>query len=185
MRTTIPVSLRLRAKLTPAPPPDPVDRFGRPLNKPCQLWNRHLRKDGYAQIRVDASRLRLVHRVAFALATNQDVDAFGEIDHRCRVRHCAEATHLEEVTHPENVRRGDRGIGFRQAEACSKGHRFSDANTYRWHGRRICRMCARERSRLWLRQKRQHDLMHLLRDISPRWACRPPRTVRDRWRRRS
>src|SRR5258708_24191879 len=145
-----PVDERLHAKLTPVPPPNPVDRLGCPLTEPCQLWGNAIRKDGYAMINMGDGRRRLIHRVAYALATGQDVDAFGELDHRCRVRHCAEVTHLEEATHAENVRRGDVGAINRAKKHCPQGHRYTEANTYvNPVGSRVCRQCTRTAGRAY------------------------------------
>ena len=70
-----------------------------------------------------------------------------EIDHLCRVRHCANPEHLEAVTPTENTMRGE-GVGAKNARLthCKHGHPLSGDNLYivtRAGGkrRRVCRTC--------------------------------------------
>jgi len=61
-----------------------------------------------------------------------------EIDHLCRNRACVSPTHLEPVTRQENHR---RGIGAAGRDFCKYGHAYTDVNTYRYNGSRLCRLC--------------------------------------------
>lgn len=105
---------------------------------------------GFFQISSRPRRSCVAHRFAYQ-------DAVGEIpqgltlDHLCRNRVCCNPAHLEPVTNRENVLRGV-GITARNAsaDACIRGHRFDDANTYvDALGKRVCRACSRERQRLY------------------------------------
>lgn len=99
-------------------------------------------------MRIATGKSRLVHRVAYALAHSRDIDEVSELDHRCRVRNCAEPDHLEEVAHRENVKRGDLHLVSGAKTHCPQGHPYDEANTYtNPAGRRICRICARNASR--------------------------------------
>lgn len=151
-RASGPVGFRLARRLTPAPPPITADRLGRPITQPCQLWGGSLIKGGYGMISYGSGRgNKLVHRVAYALAHGLDVDDVPELDHRCRVRHCAEAEHAEPVTHAENIRRGDTGLHNRVKTGCGReAHGPYDLLSGR---RRKCSACQRE---AWQRYDAAH-----------------------------
>lgn len=109
----------------------------------CVLWTGAITSHGYGQIRVDGRNER-VHRVMYEMFAGPIPDGL-QLDHLCRVRHCANVDHLELVTPRVNTL---RGIGVTAANAgkdqCKNGHPFDLLNTY-WSptGRRECRTCHR------------------------------------------
>ena len=91
-----------------------------------------------------------------------------QIDHTCRVRACVNPKHMEPVTQRVNILRGVAPPAENARKTvCSKGHPFSEANTYRNpRGHRICRLCrnassgaAHKRARL-----RERDIGEMARD---------------------
>ncbi len=109
----------------------------------CWLWRGALRKNGYAQIKLDG-RTQLVHRVAYELAVGP-IPKNLTLDHLCRVHHCVNPAHLEPVTVRENTLRGlgPAALNARKT-ACPRGHEY---DYFDRRGRRHCQTCWRERKR--------------------------------------
>lgn len=118
----------------------------------CLLWGGAKNHDGYGILRVGSStdgtrRVVRVHRFVYFLSFGEIPTGF-EISHICAHRHCIEPTHLVAMKHAEIIERGDTGIVNRSRETCPRGHRYEGANMrYSPRGRRICRICDRERKR--------------------------------------
>lgn len=96
---------------------------------------------GYGQIWVDG-RHRLAHRVSYehhigTIANDR------ELDHLCRNKACVNPAHLEPVTHKENMLRADAGHHEKIKTHCIRGHEFTEENTRRSRGKRVCRECVR------------------------------------------
>lgn len=149
MQLTAAEAQRFRAKVAP------------PDANGCCLWQGAIDKNsGYGRFRA-AGRIRVAHRVAWALA-GREVPPDRELDHLCRVRACVTESHLEAVTHAENVRRGDlpRVTRLRGATSltCRQGHPWSEQEPLFIGGTRTCRVCrnANQRAR-W--QKRTPEVI--------------------------
>ncbi len=110
----------------------------------CLLWT-GCRVKGYG-FTSDGGKNFYVHRVMYEWFVGPIPDG-TELDHLCRVKHCAAPAHLEAVPHAENIGRGDTGRHNAVKTACRYGHPYDEANTYRYKGGRWCRQCHRERSR--------------------------------------
>lgn len=114
-------------------------------NSACWLWTRYRDEDGYGHIARNG-RAPGVHIVAWELFRGPVPDGL-ELDHLCRVRHCANPDHLEPVTRAENVGRTPLhafALANAAKDKCDSGHEFTEANTYtKRNGSRECRACRR------------------------------------------
>lgn len=111
----------------------------------CWVWQGYTKgRMGYASISVK-NRDRFAHRISYELANGAVPDGLV-LDHLCRNVLCVNPDHLEPVTNKENILRGS-GITARSAKKthCPAGHPYTDENTARSRGRRICKTCAKER----------------------------------------
>ena len=109
----------------------------------CVLWTGNLTTTGYGQVRRPrrGTGLAAVHRLMYEWFTGPIPDGM-ELDHLCRVKHCAAPAHLEAVTHAENLRRAPAYPRHNAVKTeCPRGHAYDEANTYRSNGRRFCRQC--------------------------------------------
>jgi hypothetical protein len=114
----------------------------------CLLWT-GCRVKGYGYV-AEGQAPRLVHQLMYEWFIGPV--PFGmEIDHLCRIRHCAAPAHLEAVTHAENLRRsrGHQPPGWNASKThCPQGHPYDEANTIRTGpNKRACRQCKRERNK--------------------------------------
>lgn len=109
----------------------------------CWEWQGS-RNNGYGFIRVDY-RLVGAHRVSYQEFVGE-IPAGLTLDHLCRNPPCINPAHLEPVTNAENIR---RSAVLRTH--CVRGHLLAGDNLYPSsvrRGRRVCRPCNQERSRL-------------------------------------
>jgi hypothetical protein len=97
---------------------------------------------GYGQLNV-GGRNRKAHRLAWELA-NGPIAPGMTIDHLCFNPSCQNPAHMEVVTPSENSRRV-RANQYKGITHCMRGHEFTDANTYRYGNRRLCKTCTIER----------------------------------------
>jgi hypothetical protein len=105
----------------------------------CWLWTGYIDPKGYGVIGVGGRKLSKVHRYSYERFIGPVPDGL-QLDHLCRVRHCANPAHLEPVTNRENVIRGNAARPDRTH--CNRGHEFNEENTYiNPKGRRECRVC--------------------------------------------
>src|SRR5262245_35041552 len=79
----------------------------------CLLWTGYVAPNGYGN-----TGGRLVHRLMYEWFNGPIPDGL-EIDHTCRVKHCAAPAHLEAVTHAENRRRA------MDKTHCKRGHKWT------------------------------------------------------------
>jgi hypothetical protein len=110
----------------------------------CVLWSGALGSKGYGSIKVAGKNL-MTHRLAWELV-NGPIPAGLQIDHLCRVRHCANLSHMELVTSRVNTLRGVSESAVNAAKThCKRGHPFDSENTrFTPQGHRICRICRHE-----------------------------------------
>lgn len=110
----------------------------------CWLWTLSRTSAGYGQAHDPRQRRRrsLAHRLSYELFVGPIPEGL-QLDHLCRVRHCVNPSHLEPVTQAENMRRGM----WASRTHCSRGHEYTQENTYLTRGFRECRTCHAERQR--------------------------------------
>ena len=115
----------------------------------CWLWTGSRNADGYGLFGLLGKTTR-AHRIAWG-----DVPDGLHVLHRCDNPPCVRRSHLFLGTDRDNQR--DKAAKGRhhntQKEFCSQGHRFDKANTYLYHGRRMCRKCLAATSARWHRRE--------------------------------
>jgi HNH endonuclease len=110
----------------------------------CWEWTGSRDRDGYGRTWASGKR-RSVHRVSYEM-TYGPIPAGLQIDHLCRVRHCANPAHMETVTPRVNTLRGKTVPAANAAKThCINGHEFTPENTRIYRGWRCCRACHRAR----------------------------------------
>jgi hypothetical protein len=142
----------------PTPRP-PLERFFEHIEidpvTDCWLWTGSITPNGYGQF-FDGEKLVTAHRWLYGqmveavlddadadhLCHNRDLTCAG--GSTCRHRRCSNPEHIEPTTHLENVRRGRGGAYWRAKTHCPQGHEYTEANTYIYKGRRVCRQCNRD-----------------------------------------
>jgi hypothetical protein len=120
----------------------------------CWLWTGAIQTNGYGSFGTGNNRSVLAHRYSYE-SMRSEIPAGLQIDHLCRVRQCVNPWHLEPVTGRVNILRSTNFSAVNaRLEACRRGHAFTEENTFIRQNRRHCRICTRERNRLWrARQK--------------------------------
>jgi len=119
----------------------------------CLLWTGMQNNCGYGLIRIDGRR-HLTHRVMYEMFAEPIPEGL-QIDHLCRVRHCANVAHLEPVTCRENLMRAPTLQAINAAKThCNSGHEFTPENTRKRGEWRECRTCQREIDRLYQAKRR-------------------------------
>lgn len=113
------------------------------------LWVAGKDGNGYGKVRWGHDhRIQKAHRVVYEILVGAILGHL-ESDHLCPFRACVMPLHLEPVTHRANMLRGDTVVARNARKAhCPREHPYSAVNTlYRKSGARICRTCARQRSK--------------------------------------
>lgn len=109
----------------------------------CLLWTGATTKGGYGVVGAERPTrgILYVHRLMYEWFVGPIPDG-KQIDHLCRVRHCAAPAHLEAVTLRVNVLRGEGPSAQASRRThCPQGHPYDAANTYRFRTYRQCRAC--------------------------------------------
>lgn len=121
----------------------------------CWRWTGSISK-GYGRY-WDSEIRRKVQAHVFAYETLIGRIPEGkEPDHLCRNPDCVNPEHLEPVTHQVNLQRGINNTFAKSKTHCPKGHPYDDDNTYiNSFGRRSCKVCRKERSRIWMKEHYQ------------------------------
>lgn len=117
----------------------------------CLVWTASTRGKGYGRFWLDG-KMQFAHRVAYLLATGQEVPQDKTIDHLCKNRLCVNSDHLEVVDLQENILRSDCPPARNARKRfCKNGHPFSPDNTYIFTKNtgkfRQCKQCWKETRR--------------------------------------
>lgn len=109
----------------------------------CWEWEGPLEDNGYAKVSHDGGR-EWVHRWAYRLHVGP-IPAGVEVRHTCDNPPCVRPAHLILGTHAENMNDMKvRGRSKARWTHCSRGHEYTEENTY-WSGKgRVCRQCRRD-----------------------------------------
>lgn len=115
----------------------------------CWIWTGSKSRDGYGRVRRGEVASRWVYQIL-----RGEIREGLELDHLCKNRICVNPDHLEPVTHKENILRGDGFAPKHKLKThCSKGHEFTEENTYlrgkKGDGGRWCRECGRIATKKW------------------------------------
>lgn len=114
----------------------------------CWIWTGARHELGYGRV-WDGGKVVPAHRLVYECLVGPIPDGLV-IDHLCRVPSCVNPDHLEPVSTMENIRRGNAAL---PRKACRNGHAYDETNTYVYpSGKRMCRICNRERKRRWRRK---------------------------------
>ncbi len=111
----------------------------------CWIWDTPHPESGYGQFTNGTA-----HRWSYEFFIGE-IPVGLELDHLCRNRSCMNPWHLDPVPTAVNVLRGvgPSAINARKTH-CIRGHKFTEANTYRAPGNpsaRNCRACIELRRR--------------------------------------
>lgn len=132
------------------------------LSLPCDIWPGSKDRDGYGRITLGPHRgswrddheyrvARLIYTEWYGVVLEPGM----EPDHLCRNTSCWEPAHLEAVTTRVNTLRGNNRAAINARKThCLNGHPLSEAYITT-KGQRHCRVCNRERVRIWRVRKAQ------------------------------
>lgn len=119
------------------------DRFWLQVSKTesCWIWTSAKFWNGYGGIRKNGKRIQ-AHRASWILFNGEIPDG-SLVLHRCDNPACVNPDHLYLGDQKQNAKdRDSRGRnGYSNRTHCKKGHEFNDQNTYRYKGKRLCKIC--------------------------------------------
>lgn len=120
----------------------------RPDLGPCWVWAGATNR-GYGAFRIGPRTVQ-AHRWIY-LETVGPIAPKHELDHfACDggSSGCVNPAHVRPVTPRENNMRSTSTAALNAVKThCKHGHPFDEVNTYRYHGKRMCKQCGRDRRR--------------------------------------
>ncbi len=131
----------------------------------CWIWSGTTDSYGYGVFKINRSMYK-AHRLSVALYRGY-CDEDLTVDHLCRNTRCVNPDHLELVPNEVNVLRGESPFADnKRKNHCKNGHPLSGDNLVSYPselelGKRQCKICHNERSRLSglrYRSKNKKDL---------------------------
>lgn len=117
--------------------------------KKCWIWIGAKDKKGYPNFVVAKGKTSKAHRFSFMLKWGWILPHPYQVDHKCVNPSCVNPYHLLCVHGRTNNERSNSPSAINKRKThCKFGHQFSDENTIRKNGRRICIACEKDRGRL-------------------------------------
>jgi hypothetical protein len=114
----------------------------------CWLWPGPEHSEGYG-LAIEHGLQMLAHRFAWEVEVGPIPEGYT-IDHGCLMKLCVRVDHLEPVTLEENLRRMAENHPRQQKTRVGRcPHGDHDDIYYDPTGKRVCRICRRERMVMW------------------------------------
>jgi|ERR1700722_3307661 len=118
------------------------------LPERCWVWTGAKDQKGYGNYTCEVGVVRKAHLFSWVLHYGP-IPAGLQVDHECNNPSCVNPFHLQILTGPENNERSNSASAVNKRKThCKYNHPFSDENTIRKNGRRICIACEKERGRI-------------------------------------
>lgn len=123
----------------------------------CWPWVAALNYKGYGQFGLnrDGKKSVAAHRYSYELA-HGPIPSGRQVHHVCENKACQNPSHLTTMEAGEHTLIGNNFSGRNARKThCKRGHPLTPENSYGYHGRRQCKICAREKAREQHRRKGQ------------------------------
>lgn len=118
------------------------------LSDECWNWVGAKDTKGYGNYTCAIGKTRKAHLFSWVLHYNS-IPIGLQVDHKCNNTSCVNPFHLQLLTGPQNNEKSNSASAVNKRKThCKRGHHFSEENTIRKNGRRICISCEKERGRL-------------------------------------
>jgi HNH endonuclease len=115
----------------------------------CWVWMGAKDQKGYPNFTVARNKTAKAHRFSFKLAFGWLLEHPYQIDHKCNNPSCVNPRHLFHLLGKDNNAKSNSASAVNKRKThCKYDHEFSDENTIRKNGRRICITCEKERGRM-------------------------------------
>ena len=117
----------------------------------CIIYQGNINTTGYGRLPSPRFGTRGAHRALLAEHLGRRLSRHEFACHTCNVRACVNIDHIYLGDAASNMRdtlrSGNASGGGAKLTHCKRGHEFTEYNTYRWRGRRICRRCNNARNK--------------------------------------